>query len=332
MPSPPSADDERSERETDLYEQGTDAIDEEQWEEAIRAFSKVAELKGSRADGAVYWSAYALKKLGRRAEALKTLDAFKKAYASSKWLDDANALELELRQASGERVSPDRVDDEDLKMIAINSLMHSDPEKAYPLLEKIVRGKSDKKIRERALFILSQSSSPRAQALLGEIARGNANPDMQREAVRYLGMSGNPKSRADSVRDVRLRDLEQRQERDPPRLHALRRQDPRRQRRARREGPRPAQRSDPHARPHGRPHGAGLDVRHRDQPRRARRHHPGALPQRRRGKIGELARSEKDLRPPHGSDPETRPDGHEAPRRRCSRSTPARATSTSRKP
>ena len=190
-----TAEDERSERESDLYEQGTDAIDEEQWEQAIRAFSKVAEMKGSRADGAVYWSAYALKKLGRRAEALKTLDAFKKAYASSRWLDDAKALELELRQAGGERVSPDRVDDEDLKMIAINSLMHSDPEKAFPLLEKIVRGKSDKKIRERALFILSQSSSPRAQALLGEIARGNANPDMQREAVRYLGISGSAANR-----------------------------------------------------------------------------------------------------------------------------------------
>jgi hypothetical protein len=189
------ADDERSEREADLYEQGTDAIDEEQWAEALRAFAKVAELKGSRADGAVYWSAYALKKLGRRAEALKTLEAFKKAYASSRWFDDAQALELELRQASGERVAPEHVDDEDLKMIAINSLMNSDPEKAFPLLEKIVRGKSDKKIRERALFILSQSPSPRAQALLADIARGAANPDMQRDAVRYLGMSGNEQSR-----------------------------------------------------------------------------------------------------------------------------------------
>ena len=187
-------DDERSERESDLYEQGTDAIDDEQWEEALRAFSKVAEMKGERADGAVYWSAYALKKLGRRAEGLKTLEVFKKKYTSSKWLDDVNALELELRQASGERVSPDRVDDEDLKMIAINSLMHSDPEKAFPLLEKIVRGKSDRKIRERALFILSQSGSPRAQTLLADIARGNANPDMQRDAVRYLGMSGNERS------------------------------------------------------------------------------------------------------------------------------------------
>lgn len=195
-PPYPAPEDERSEREADLYEQGTDAIDEEEWDEALRAFSRVAEMKGSRADGAAFWSAYALNKLGRKAEALKTVDALKKAYPQSRWLDDAEALELELRQSRGEKVSPDRVGDDDLKMIAINSLMHTDPEKAFPLLEKIVRsGSASKKVRERALFILSQSSSPRAQSLLGEIARGNANPDMQREAVRYLGISGSSQSR-----------------------------------------------------------------------------------------------------------------------------------------
>ncbi len=196
-PAPyPEPADERSEREADLYEQGTDAIDEEQWEQALRAFSRVAEMKGTRADGAAFWSAYALKKLGRKAEALKTVDALKKAYPQSRWLDDAQALELELRQSRGERVSPDRVGDDDLKMIAINSLMNTDPEKAFPLLEKIVKnGGSSKKVRERALFILSQSSSPRAQSLLGEIARGNSNPDMQREAVRYLGISGSAQNR-----------------------------------------------------------------------------------------------------------------------------------------
>ncbi|MEA2465281.1 MAG: hypothetical protein QOJ98_3028, partial [Acidobacteriota bacterium] len=194
-PYPAPADD-RSEREADLYEEGTDAIDEEQWDEAVRTFARVAEMKGSRADGAVYWSAYALEKLGRKAEALKTIDGLKKAYPKSRWLDDAQALELELRQSRGERVSPDRVDDEDLKMIAINSLMHTDPEKAFPLLEKIVRnGALSKQIRERALFVLSQSSSAKSQALLADIARGNANPDLQKEAVRYLGISGSAQSR-----------------------------------------------------------------------------------------------------------------------------------------
>lgn len=192
----PDPTDERSEREADLYEEGTEAIDEGQWEEALDHFSRVAEMKGTRADGAVFWSAYALGKLGRRAEALKTVEVLKKAYPKSRWLDDAQALEMELRQARGEKIKPEKVKDDDLKMIAINSLMHTDPEKAFPLLEKIVRGgTTSKKIRERALFILSQSGSPRAQALLGEIARGNSNPDMQKQAVRYLGLSGSSANR-----------------------------------------------------------------------------------------------------------------------------------------
>lgn len=194
-PYPPPGD-EKAEKEADLYEQGADAIDEEEWDDAIRYFSKVAEMKGTRADGAVFWSAYALNKMGRRAEALKTVEGLKKAYPKSRWLDDAQALELELRSNRGEKVAPENIGDNELKMIAINSLMHTDPEKAFPLLEKIVRGgSSSKKIRERALFILSQSSSPRAQALLADIARGNANPDLQKEAVRYLGLSGSAQNR-----------------------------------------------------------------------------------------------------------------------------------------
>lgn len=188
--------DERSEREADMYEAGTDAIDDEQWDEAVQAFRDVAQMKSTRADGALYWMAYALNRSGRRSEALTAIDGLKKNYPSSKWLDDARVLEIEARQAGGERVRPERFEDDDLKMIAINSLMHNDPEKAYPLLEKIVRGTSSKKIKERALFILAQSPSPRAQTLIASIARGNANPDLQKGAVRFIGIHGGERNRA----------------------------------------------------------------------------------------------------------------------------------------
>jgi HEAT repeat protein len=188
--------DERSERETDLYEEGTDHIDDEEWDKAVRTFKDVAEMKGSRADGALYWMAYALAKSGRSSEALQTIEGLKKGYPKSKWLDDAGALALEARQARGERMQPDRIADDDLKAIALNSLMHTDPEKAYPILEKIVRGPSNKKTKERALFILAQSSSPRAQSLIADIARGKANPDLQKTAVKYIGIHGGKKNNA----------------------------------------------------------------------------------------------------------------------------------------
>lgn len=183
-------------READLYEDGTDAIDDERWNDAVQAFRSIAQMKSSRADGALYWMAYALNRSGRRAEALAALDGLKKSYPSSKWLNDAKALEIEARQAGGERVRPENIKDDDLKMIAIKSLMHTDPEKAYPLLEKIVKGSSERKIKERALFILAQSPSPRAQTLIADVARGRANPELQKDAVKYIGIHGGEKNRA----------------------------------------------------------------------------------------------------------------------------------------
>lgn len=198
QPDPdPATSSERAAREAELYDDGAEAIDDGRWDRAIRNFKAVAAMQGSRADGALYWTAYALAKSGRRAEAVQTIEALRKSYPKSKWIDDAAALELEAKRGLGQPVAPERIEDDELKMIAINSLMHTDPEKAYPLLEKIVRGPTtSKKIKERALFILAQSPSPRAQALMGEIARGNGNPDLQRTAVKYIGLHGGARSRA----------------------------------------------------------------------------------------------------------------------------------------
>jgi HEAT repeat protein len=140
--------------------------------------------------------AYAMVKSGRTAEAMQTIEGLKKVYPKSRWVDDAKALALEARQARGERVQPEALDDDELKAMAINSLMHTDPERAYPILEKIVRGPSNKKTKERALFILAQSESPRAQALIADIARGRANPDLQKTAVKYIGIHGGKKNNA----------------------------------------------------------------------------------------------------------------------------------------
>ncbi|HEX2121849.1 MAG TPA: hypothetical protein VHL59_09425 [Thermoanaerobaculia bacterium] len=186
---------ERAERESDLYQDGMDAIDDEDWDQAVRLFAKTTEMKGSRADGSLYWMAYAQSKQGRRQDALKTIDMLKKAYPSSQWIDDAKALEIEVKTRSGQAVSPSSVDDEELKVIAINSLMHTDPEKAVPLLERILKGKASKSIKEKAMFVLSQSPSPRAQTLIAGYAKGSGGPALQEEAVHYLGVAGGERSR-----------------------------------------------------------------------------------------------------------------------------------------
>lgn len=184
-----------SERESDLYEQGEDAIDDEEWETAVRAFAKCAELKGKRADGAIYWTAYALNKLGNKDGALQMIDALKKNYPKSEWIDDADALSVEVRERRGVRVNPSDVDDEDVKLMAIHSLMNTDPERAFPLLEKILKGNASKNVKEGAMFVLSQSSSPKARELMASLAKGGGSPKLQELAVHYLGVAGGERNR-----------------------------------------------------------------------------------------------------------------------------------------
>src|SRR5688572_2221230 len=129
---------ERDDESEDTCEEATDAIDESDWREAVRLFDRVISRGGNRADGAMYWKAYAQAKLGQRTEALETLAGMMKKYPKSRWINDAKALDLEIRQASGQRVSPEGIDDDELKLIALHSLIGKDPQRATPILEKIL--------------------------------------------------------------------------------------------------------------------------------------------------------------------------------------------------
>lgn len=190
-PMPPSMSGwSKRDSEESLYRRGTGALDRRDWERAVEAFNDVIEKKGGRADGALYWKAYALNKLGRRDEALAALSTLRQAHPSSRWVNDARALELEVKQASGQQVSPDKQGDEDLKLMAINSLMGSDPERSVPLLENIIKGNNPPRMKEKALFVLAQSKSPKARETVAQLAKGGANPDLQLKAVEYLGVYG----------------------------------------------------------------------------------------------------------------------------------------------
>ncbi len=180
-------------RQQELYEEGTDALDEGQWDRAAAVFAEAARQPGDRADGALYWKAYAQSKLGRKAEALATLAELAKQFPKSRWSNDAAALELELK--GGRNVSPDSVADEDLKLIALNSLMSTDSERAIPMLEKFLGGTQSPKLKDRALFVLAQNGSPQARQIVADVARGKRYPALQEKAIKYLGLFGGESSR-----------------------------------------------------------------------------------------------------------------------------------------
>jgi len=177
------------------YDKGQAAIDARHWDQAVQAFDAVAARKGDHADGALYWKAYALNKLGRREEALATLAQLRQSYANSRWRDDAKALELEVRQASGQKINPNSEPDEDLKLMALNGLMNSDPDRAVPMLEKFLQGNQSPRLKERALFVLAQTDNPKARQILLQTARSGSNPDLQMKAIHYLGVMGSKENR-----------------------------------------------------------------------------------------------------------------------------------------
>ena len=182
-------------RADELYDEGREAIEEGRYERAVDRFNRLIDLKTNRTDAALYWKAYAQNKLGQRNEALTTVSDLEKAFRDSRWLKDAKALEIDIRQSSGQTVSPDAQNDEELKMYALNALMQSDSERALPAIEKILSGPGSIKLKEKALFVLSQSRSARAREILTNIAKGGANPDLQLRAIRYIGIMGGTDSR-----------------------------------------------------------------------------------------------------------------------------------------
>ena len=185
-----------------FYARGQSALDNRQWDQALDYFGQVISRNGSRVDGALYWKAYALGKLGRRDEGAAAIAELRKSYAASRWLDDAKALELELKQASGLTVSPEAESDEELKLMAINGLMQSDPERAIPLLESQLKGSASPKVKRNTLFVLAMSSSPKAQALIEQIARGGANPDLQLKAISYMDQRRKPNNNAQVLAEI----------------------------------------------------------------------------------------------------------------------------------
>ena len=178
----------------DLYDSATRLLDERRYDDAIARFDRVILAKTDRTDRALYWKAYALNRLGRRDDALAAIAQLRKDFASSRWLSDAQALEVEARQGSGQRVSPEAEANEDLKLMAINGLMSADPERALPLLEGLLKGATAPRLKDRALFVITQSNSPRAKQILADYAKGAGNPDLQARAIRYVGMAGNAES------------------------------------------------------------------------------------------------------------------------------------------
>ena len=213
----------------ELYAQGNKAMNEQRWSDAVTAFDRAAAAKGKREDASLYWKAYSLNKLGRKEEARATCDILRKQEPSSTWnrecivlragsLTDATTLvalsKLDALQGpDGPKFKVDvhgadyrvlsevygrglysiksdhATTEDDIKILALHSLMQQDPSKALPLLRDLLKSDKPVEMRRQALFVLSRSKDPQAQTILTEVATTKGNPEMQREAIQILALN-----------------------------------------------------------------------------------------------------------------------------------------------
>jgi HEAT repeats len=197
----------------DPYTAGTRAMNERRWPDAVSAFDKVINEKGKRVDSALYWKAYSLKKLGKTPLAVATCDQLHAQFSDSPWNKDCVVLSVDggvdPRAIAGamtemktnlDQIRPmiktfemseggvARGSDEDLKMIALNSLLNRDPAAALPLLRGILSGNQPLNVKKHALFVLAQSKSPEAENILHDAALGKLDPQLQGEAIRSMAV------------------------------------------------------------------------------------------------------------------------------------------------
>jgi len=183
-----------------LYSDGTRAINESRWSDAESAFAKVAAMHGEHEEGAMYWQAYAQSKRGEYGRAMALCGELKQKHPGSRWNDECGALQIEISGKSGHPAQLHGNQDDELKLLALNSLMQQDEARAIPAIQQILNSDRPDKLKEHALFVLAQSQSKQAQDLLMQVAHNNANPDLQVKAIRMLATRG--KQSTDLLADI----------------------------------------------------------------------------------------------------------------------------------
>ncbi|MFZ0745254.1 MAG: VWA domain-containing protein [Terracidiphilus sp.] len=187
-----------------LYGDGTRAINDGRWSDAVAIFTKVAGQRGEHADGALYWKAYAENKQGQAGYALDSCVELRRDYPKSRWIDECGALEIEIRSQGGEPVQPKPAESDDVKLLALNTMMQKDELRALPEMQKILENNPSRELKDKVLFVLAQGKTEQARALLAQIRQGkiisdHASPVQQ---ARVTPMTENPAAsnaaRADS--------------------------------------------------------------------------------------------------------------------------------------
>ena len=180
-----------------LYWDGQASLKKGDWNAALKHFQDLEKLLREKepksADAALYWEAYTFVQAKRTTEAKSTIERLHREFPNSRWSKDADALLQQTRPASAKTDNANS-DDEELADIAVEGLMNAPPERALPLLKKVLQSNHSLKTKKRALFVLSQLGDDAALDVVIDTAKSSSDPELRAEAIRMLGVSGDDRA------------------------------------------------------------------------------------------------------------------------------------------
>ncbi len=189
----------------ELFRQGRDAIDGGNWvaaETRLRSFVEKYP-KHERADAALYYLAFTLKKQGRIAEADECLRRLTAGYPQSTWKADAEAMRVEMNRGDAALTARSlRAEDDRIRATALRNVYRDDPEKGRAECAKLLAS-GNLRIAGFCVQLLSQAGDGESVALLTSTARMGTIPEVRAMAVTALAQ------RPDGVRtakEILLRD------------------------------------------------------------------------------------------------------------------------------
>ncbi len=182
-----------------ILREGRDLIDAAEWAKAEEKFDQFlrAYAKDKDVDVALYWLAYARKKQGHARAALEPLKTLLKKYRNSSWADEARVMVNEIAGELGDTkvvqgTLGDKDEDEEIKVVALQSLFEANPERAISYIREILKPGStaSPSLKEAAVSLLGSRGGPEVVPVLIELARTHPDPEIRQRAIHGLADGG----------------------------------------------------------------------------------------------------------------------------------------------
>jgi HEAT repeat protein len=180
-----------------IFREGRDLIGDEEWKDAESKFRNfVANYpKEKNLDAALYWLAFTQAKQEKYGEAEVQLKRLLVEFPRSNWADDANALRVQIApHLNNERVIVQNLNEDDLevKIVALQSLFQSNPERGLAYVSEMMKpgSKASRRLKEAGIELLRRYGGRQAISMLLDIIRNQPDTELRVTAINTLGRTG----------------------------------------------------------------------------------------------------------------------------------------------